>query len=229
MSHPERVNLEGVLGATPAAPTPDTRLQSRSWRVVRQDGSKTALPSASPSGITPGEASPPQPSQAATAAAGVGESRESLGSSLASPPAPALSAGNLGFLGGKGLRNAKGIDLAGPSSSSCSAPRPNIGMPKASPSLAETPPAPNALALGRAPKATSRPGTAAASTAAGLLAAAPSAASPPAPGKARSATGAYSSHAERDLQLLRVIEAWPDLSPRGRQAILAVIAASCER
>jgi hypothetical protein len=38
-----------------------------------------------------------------------------------------------------------------------------------------------------------------------------------------------SGDAERDLQLMRVIDAWPALSPRARAAVVAVVEASCQR
>lgn len=227
MAHPERVNLERVLGQASAAASADARLQSRTWRVVREDGSKTALPSDAGSDRGPAEPVPSVPSQPAASAPVASGSQGSNSASLANTLPQTASPPNLGFLGGKGLRNAIGLDL---SAAEGPAARSNIGMPKASPTLAETPP-PSATALGKAPKAhgktsgksTGRP--ALETSASRLLGSAPAAPSRPAV-RQRAASGAHSHDTERDLQLLRVIDAWPALSARAREAILAVIDAS---
>jgi len=213
-AYPERVSLERVLGQAMPPLTGD-RLQTRTWHVVQADGSKTALTGSSeePDSSRPVSGGPAL--FVAPAERG-GESKAATASAKGSSRQLLRRLATLGLLGGEHPPSTAAVDPAFEAASS----RPNIAMPKASPTLGAPEPiadgADSPVELPGAP----RPERKAASAAVGL---GPS-------GEPRTPVSLPTApECERDLQLMRVIDAWPALPPRAREAVIAVIEATCTR
>lgn len=207
-AQPERVNLDRVLGqASPPAATPCP--QTRSWRVVREDGSKASL------GPEPDAMAAPHDAIPAATCDDAAHAAPCPGAAAASTRQRLMNLATLGLFGGQTTSTSATAERAK------AAARTNIGMPKAKPQLADEKPA---------SQRTTTQDPLACSATSGHELFSSAATAPCVSSKTRKPPSKPTpAETERDLQLLRVIDAWPTLSPRAREAVVAVIEASRSR